>query len=344
MRRHEQLRLSLIVVATICLTSVVIAVLARATPIIPNQTARDIALHKMSNGYFLYNHGFVDDGDYVLVDQIPNEDFSRGGVYFIGASEMNTSLMTWTLPAGERRLIHNYSIGDFRHTEVGYLIRMLVEEWGLLQAGGEKTTIVLGLSPQLARGRTAWKGPSTYYVKELFTRHGQFTYDWEKGIHRVRMSALEGHLRLERDRAGRFLRTIASPRSHVVNSDVPFSKRVEILKGFMVGDWESRMEKDVRALADTIDYLQERKVRVLGILHPKGSWQDALPYRETYLKMIRSVLEARRVPIVDHSEELADSEFVDHTHARYSGHVKLHAMYRELALKALADMGTAVEQ
>jgi hypothetical protein len=339
MGRWEQLRLSLLLLSAMCITSAVIAALASATPVIQDQTAREVALHRSSNGYYLYNGGYVDNGDYVLIGQLPNDDYSRGGVYFIGASEMNTAIMTWTLPPAERRLIHNYALGDLRHIEARHYVRMLVEDNGLLQAGGERTTVILGLSYQMARDKWGHSG----YVKQLFHRHRHYAYDWDQGIRRVQLSPIERYLRLERDRANRFLRILILPSKRVSVTAMPDAEKRALLIRLMAGEWRSAMRREVQELVALIDYLQQRNVHVRAILHPNGSWQNGLPYNAAYRDLVMPILASRRVPLTDYSSALADDDFIDHVHARYPGQAKMHTAYHELALQALAEMGTKIE-
>lgn len=338
MLQSAQQRLSLIMLAAVLVTVAAVSLLANAIPYAQNQLARDIELHRATNGYFLYNGGYIDDGDNLLIGQLPYDDYSRGGVYFIGASEMNAAIMTWTLPQEERRLIHNYSIGDFRHTEVRHFVRLLVEELGLLQAGSEKTTVILGLSWQMAREKKGGGG----YVKELFQRHGHYSFDWNDGIHRVPLSPLEYRLSIERDRANRFLRSLFDKQELVETEPWSNEARKKLLIGLMKGDWRRAMASEVGELAKLIDYLQKKGVHVKAILHPSGSWQDGLPFAKEYRATVLPILKSRGVPISDFADFLSDDEFFDHVHARYSGQIKLHAAYRELALKSLAEMGTKI--
>ena len=333
-----QFRLSLLLVTVVALVMLGIVVMAQSTPVIQNKVAREIALHASVDGMYFFDNGYRDAGDYLLIGQLPAADYSRGGVYFIGASEMNAGIMTWLLAPEERRLIHNYALGDLRHTDSGHLVRMLVEENGLLRAGGEKTTVILGLSYYMARRNDESGG----YTDALFHRHGLYTYDWEHGIHRLWHTPIERFVRLERDRANRFLRALLLTETRVATVRPHPETRIHMLRTHMGMEWRSRMESEVRQLAAQIDYLQTRNVQVRAILHPAGSWHHRYPYYAAYTKLILPVLQARRVPTTDLTELLTDDEFFDNLHARYSGQVKLHAAYRDLALRSLAEMGIAV--
>ena len=332
-----QLRLCLLLLATLCVVIAGVAVLARTTPVFSQHVARELELLRQTNGLYYFDNAYVDEGDYVLLGQIEQDDFSRGGVYFIGSSELNMGLMDWALTPGERRLIHNYSIGDLKHTEMRHYLRMLTEDTDLLQAGGDKTTIILGLSFQLARRRQG-----EMYVENLFERHRLYAYDWQGGIHRRDLPDYERAWIIERDRASRFLHKVFMPSSRIrTEADTPVEMR-EHMHRVMAGDWREAMQSEVAELAATIDDLQARGVRVWALYPPSGSWQDEMPYEAAYRDMVGPILEARGVPLTDYGDLLPDAQYMDALHARHDGQLSIHRAYHALALRALADMGTEV--
>ncbi len=326
----QQSRLSLMLGAAALLVLVLGAILAQSTPVIDNHVEREIAAQRDQNAMYFYDAGYIDDGDYVLLGQLPNADFSRGGVYFVGPSEMKLTLMPWRLSEEERGLIHNYSIGDFRHSDVREFLRMLTEEAGFLSAGGEQTTIYLGLSTEMANA------PSSY-VPSLLERYGFYSYDRANRMHIVDMPNWERQLRLARDRGGRFLRIIFTSPTRVRGH-----RPIEQLPEHQVRaeTWFADLRRETQELAATIDYLQRRGVNVRAILPPEGSWRHTVPYPAAYLEAVRPILEARGVPLIDQRALLSDSEFGDAVHARYSGQLKLHDAYLALARQSLAEMGT----
>jgi len=330
--------LSIAMLAALCLTGFGIVALARFTPVFENHVARERAKLERTNGLYYFDESYRDEGDYVLLGQLMHDDYSRGGVYFIGSSEMNVALMPWGLSPDERRLIHNYSIGDTRHSENRHYVRMLAEDTDWLEAGGENTTVILGLTFQQAR----IKGDGMY-VRDLFRRHGLYTYDWTQGITRVPMSPIEREYILARDEANRFLRIAFLSPSRVRLEPDTRAFMYQHMNGVMAGDWRAIMRGEVEELTQTIDYLQARGVHVWALYPPMGTWQDEMPYLATYRDMVDPILASRNVRLVDYSDLLPDDEFMDALHARYQGTVKIHAAFRALALEALADMGTTVE-
>jgi hypothetical protein len=246
--------------------------------------------------------------------------------------------MPWELPPGERALIHNYAIGDISHRETRHFLRSLIEEHDLLQAGREKTTVMLCLFYSMARR----KAPTGHFVSLLFPRHGFYTFDADRGIHRVPMSSVELFLRRERVYANRFLHVLTRRPSRVLPSEpldpLKFQRQWVLSMG---PDWRESMETEMHELAALLDYLRTRQVRIRIIYPPVGSWHDALPFNTTYHEMVGPILASRRIPVTDLSRLLPDEDFGDAGHLRYSGQWKLHRVYRELALQALAEMGTS---
>jgi hypothetical protein len=334
---REQLRLSLTFMAAVCFTSLGIVLLAHFSPVIPHYIAQELARQRQINGIYYYDAGYADAEDYVLIGQVPQDDYSRGGVYFFGASGTTISIMPWELPLAERTLIHNYALGDLSHRELRYFLRSLIEEHDLLQAGGRKTTVMLCLFYGMARRKSG----ANHFVARLFPRHGFYSYDPEDGIYRVPMSSLERFLRRERVYANRFLQILTVPYSDVIASEKPNPAKYQAMWIKSIGpNWQGEMAAQVDDLAALLDYLQERKVPVRVIFPPRGTWHDGLPFDAAYRNMLQPILESRKIPVTDLSRLLPDEDFGDAGHLRYSGQWKLHRVYRELALRALEEMGT----
>lgn len=330
--RH-QAALSLTLLATLCLTFAGLATAAHFTPAIDAHVAREEAIQRLTDGIFLYDDGYLDDGDYVLVGLLQFDQHAQGGVYFIGSSQTRTAIMPWRLPAGEQALIHNYAIGDLRHRDMRLYLRSLVEEHGLLSAGGENVTVFLELSPAMAR-------PKDYeqisYVSHVFTRQGFYTYDGQQGIHRVQMSPIERFLRLQRIHVHRLLR-IQLLRPSRVKLFTPEQQSELALD--LGAAWRESLASESGELAETLDYLQQQNVRVRAVFRPSGAWIDALPYEADYRAAVMPLLAERGVPVIDQGDFLEEYEFGDDWHATYSGQLRLHEADRALALQALEEMG-----
>lgn len=312
--------------------------LAHATPVIRNFVDREVEQWQAIDGLFLFDDGYVDDADYVLLDLLPRADHSKGGVFFIGDSQSRTTLMPWRLSPAEQELIHNYSIGDLHHRDQRFFVRMLVEEMGLLDGGPENTTIFLGISPDMARPRD-YQEPS--YVTQAFKRHGLFTYTFDDGLHRAQISDLERAWRVERDYANRFINIALGLRKSRVS---PLNPELQTLEFNTQADgWREVMDAEIVELSELVDYLLARDVRVRAIIRPSASWNKRLPYESTYLQLVTPMLAARNVPLIDQSNLLVDSDFVDDSHPKYSVQVRLHEIDREIALRELTEMGLPLQ-
>ncbi|HYW80791.1 MAG TPA: SGNH/GDSL hydrolase family protein [Thermoguttaceae bacterium] len=303
-----------------------------------------------------YQHalGFVDFEHRLLLDEIPRADYSRGGVYFIGSSTVVMSLMTWELPTEWRELIHNYGISGADHTQQFHFVRHLVEHEGLLTAGGEKTTIVLGLFYGNAAPNEG--GPNGRYIGELFRNQGLFRYDEVSGIQPVAMPDSERFVRYEKARCGNFLRRslynsgLSGDLNIGIRPDIrptpnyTIRQRQEFWQRRMGADWTTTMAEQVDALARMVDYLQERNVRVLGVFLPMGSWQDELPYAEAYRHQVVQVCRKDSVPLIDLADLLEDKDFSDSVHFRCRGQRKLHARLTQIAVEQLGTADTFPEE
>jgi hypothetical protein len=305
-------------------------VLAHRSPVIADYAKSEEQRQREVDGVWLYDAGYLDDADYLLLGQIPNDDYSRGGVYFIGDSQTAVALMAWRLPPEERALIHNYGVGALRHRDVYHLVRMLVEDFDLLQAGGERTTIVLGASYYLAR--PAIPGVTLAYYVE---RHHLYSYD-ERGMHPTPLSPLQRAAIMERDRVQRFLSILGGRPSrvtvHLSDQQTPEGRVLE-------GDWRASMPEEIGYLRATIDYLKGRNVNVVVFLPATGSWDDAVPYEAAYRATALPMLAQEGVEVVDEGDWIADEDFADGNHPTYSAQLGLHERNRALAVRALGEMG-----
>lgn len=334
MNGKAQRGLSLLLATAMFVTVATAVALAHVTPIIHNFVDREVARWQATDSVYLFDRGYVDDTDYVLFDLLPGADHSKGGVFFIGDSQSRTALMPWRLSPAEQELIHNYSIGDLHHRDQRFFVQMLVEEMGLLDGGPENTTIILGISPNMARSRD-YHEPS--YVTLAFERHGLFTYTFDNGMHRAKMSDLERLWRVERDYANRFINIALGLRKSRVR---PLDPKLQTLEFNTQADgWREVMDAEIIELTELVDYLQARHVRLRAIIRPSASWKKRLPYERTYLELVTPVLAARNVPLIDQSNLLADADFVDDNHPNYSVQLRLHEIDREIALRELREMG-----
>ena len=290
---------------------------------------------------FCWHSHLVDYEDRLFHEEIPSADFSRGGAFFMGASNMKWALKLWELPAETRPLIRNFAFGGSKHSSQFDLIRYLVEQRGFLSAGGEKTLIVIGLNYRNAHhGRLTADGRDEYYER-LWTRHGIYRVDPDGSIHPSRLSALAKAIILERTKITGILKELVNlayaplKPTRVVDPDAYNRSWVES----MGPDWKELILAQAGEFARMVDYLQQRNVKVVGVRMPVGSWDDDLPFEQVYIRQIREICAAKGVRIYDFTRMLDDEEFVDSVHLTPVGIEKFQPAVMEIALDHLRSTG-----
>ncbi|MDX2236225.1 MAG: hypothetical protein NW203_01560 [Hyphomonadaceae bacterium] len=340
--------LSLLLLAAASATWAGAVALGRHTPIVRNFIAAELEEQRRTNGALQYHGGFVDDGDFLLMGEVAQADYSRGGVYFFGSSETRTTIKPWELAPGERALIHNYSIADVRHREVYFFIRMLIEERGLLQAGAGRTSIILPTYYFMGRIKDPKVRLWEDYVEKLFERHGEYAYDWDSGIHVRPVSEAERAVRRWRDEAHRFMQIATGARRSLVYPGLRDDAEVAALVGReFPPEWRGIMDEELDYFERTLDYLADKGVRVVVLFPPLAPVHDTMPYRGAYQRDVARILTGRTVRIADYRDvfppaPIETNRFIaDHVHMRYAGQERLHAAYRDLALDELRLMNIA---
>jgi len=341
-----QTRWALAVACVLVLADAGVAALARCRPLLDALFRRELDDWRRHNVIYAYDVGFADSDDRLLLQELPEADFSRGGVCFVGSSTTQHSIATWLLPPDERALVRNLAIKSANMKEQFELVRYLVERRGLLSADPAKMRVVVGLTHfdtrSKIRGTTDWN-----YVPALFDRHGLYDYDAGRGISDKPLAAPLRFLQRERMRACGFLEYLAKggrlPGPPLDASPfTPDSDRaaVAFVDTIMGGaDWRKNMEGQLAELAATFDYLHERGAPVSAVLLPLASWNRVLPQVEPFRALVTSLCAARRIPLEDDSEALPDACFADHAHLNSRGQEALTPKLAALARAHLAAVG-----
>jgi hypothetical protein len=249
--------------------------------------------------YCFTNH-FTDYEEWFLHDKIPSADFSRGGVYFLGASTMKWALKPWDLPAETRPLIHNYAFGGVKHSDEVDFLRYLVEQQDLLKAGPEKTLIVFAQNYRIVHhGRLRPdEGPGEYF-RELWTRHGFYDIDSRGTIRRTPGNPLVENWRLESAKMTGFLRELfnifyAMKRPKRVQTPQIYNEEWSTA---MESNWKEMIDSELGYLKVAIEYLKGRKARVAVMLFPVASWDSELPFQAYYHEKLKAICDPEGVPI-----------------------------------------------
>jgi hypothetical protein len=293
------------------------------------QSLRDKTLYLNVGPYF-------DTGDKLLLADLPNADYSHGGVYVFGSSTAMYCLDDYRLPPSEAGLIHNYSVYAMNHRQLFQFIRFLAEHQHWLDAGGEKTFVMLGLSyansiepPRLA-----------YYFPSYFNRSGVLGYSNESGISIVPMTPIERFIRTEDARARSvILRCVEGPIITPKRDLDPQLFQQETI-GRLGPDWEAVMTRELGQLAELLDYLKARHVNVLGFRVPEGTWNTGIPAHERYAKETSQLFSQRGLTLLETSGVADDEDFYDALHCKPGGTGKIEPILLQHALQFLHDNGS----
>jgi hypothetical protein len=344
-----QSSLSLLFLAAIMLTYVVISLLAHSKPIENISLTLQTNQWRRSNEVYAYHPLALDAEDYLLLCELPYADFSRGGVCFIGSSTMEHSVMTWTLPPQQAAYIHNYAISSATYKEQFQWVRFLVKDRGLASAGPGKMRVILGLSYLDTRAKLPGL-MDEFFVPDLFHRHGLYQYDADRGISDIPMSRLRRTIILEKMRDCDFLQQFGGDLMQRVLSHVKrptFSPpesdqsaadhQMQIMGGF--GRWRVTMDYQTGQLSEMIDYLRQHQIEISAVILPLKNWNRLDPFAEAFHQSVVSICTTKEVPLLDVSHDFSDQYFADETHLNYSGQQQLSPQLLTMAQEHLRQIG-----
>jgi hypothetical protein len=321
-------------------TSLLTDLLARNRSLEKSLMSLSSEFAKKTNTVFSNTGNFIDSEDRILLDEIPRTDYSRGGVYFFGSSNMKWAFTTWDLPPEQKRFIGNYGIGATSHTDQLRLIQYLIEQRGFLTAG-KQDLVILGASFPLARGKI-----STGYFESLFRRHGLYTITPDDRIFPVPMSAVERWLRIEKARSGGFFWNLGRLAKGWVwvlaGVHYPPPRGISSFDhylGFMGGgQWQQNMDAELERLRETIFLLRSHQAQVKVMLLPEATWDNELPYKPPYEAKIRALCQATSTPLIDLSHAMPDEAFVDSIHLTADGQEKFRGLISGEILEHLQNL------
>ena len=285
---------------------------------------------------------YFDMSDRVFLDRIPNADFSQGAVCFLGSSNLGTAVTPWVLPQERRDLVHYYNVPGSSHTDHKNFVRYLIDHEGFLEAGGDKTLVVMAVFYGSSK-RNSW-------FANAFI-HGLHTYDRDRGIEPTGASWLYRLLRTEKVRCRSFLLTCNTVLRLTgdLTFDVdlwpnPWSRpypKEEFQANWtsrMSPEWDANMDEELRSLEEAIELLKGHQAHAAIALLPSGSWGRELPFHSAFVERVSALAAARSVPLVDLSELLTDDEFSDQVHMNHAGATKSHAALMEIAADHLREI------
>lgn len=300
----------------------------------------DQRINRQDRGRYSYENYFIDFEDRLINQELPSADYSKGGVYLIGTSNLKWSTRLWELPENQRALIHNYGMGSFNHGYQFQFLRYLVDYRGLLAAGGEKNLVIFGVSYHCT-GTVCDPGG---FFPNLWTRHGLFTYSQQEGITPLPVDPRWRYVHFERVRIAGCLKKLLSTLVHqmgwhsalrIHNPALYNHERQE----WMGPDWQEKMNSQVKEFGAMADYLLARHVRVAVVFMPQGSWESNLPFEGAYENMVTDVCRGKAIPVIRWPKLLDDDDFADSNHANLYGMDKLQPAFLEIALPFLHATG-----
>jgi hypothetical protein len=297
---------------------------------------------KKSLPIFCFTGHFVDTEERLLHDAVPGADYSRGGVYFFGASSMQWAIKTWDLASEAQPLIHNFGLGGSKHGDMFDMIRFLVEDEGLLKAGGEKTLVVFGLNYRLCHhSRLLEGGKQGKAFTSNFTRHGFYQIEPDGSIHRSGLNAIAKRMIIERTKMTGLLRELVNIAYTPVKPMRVHDRPLYSMhwRESMGPRWQELIPYELNALAQAIDYLQQHKAKVAVVLFPMGSWEDGEPFAPVYNQRMRELCESAGVPLYDFSKLVDDEDFADSDHLAPSGVEKFQRAVMGFCLDHLRSSG-----
>jgi hypothetical protein len=299
----------------------------------------ELARFAAGTEHFVNAGMFREFEDHLILEDLANADYSKGGTYFLGTSAMKWALKTWELPPERRPFICNYGIGATSHEMEFQFLRFLVEQRGLLRAGGQNVHVVLGAYWSMG---TYW--PPNGYFGMLWKRHRLFDYSPAKGISALNLNRVQRLVRVvEAHCAGPIVSNVNRIRRYAI---IAAGKRItptdgirdqaeitKLIRSSAGGSgWEEPLQTQMLALRETVTYLKDRGVRVSIAMLPtrKGFFELELP--NAYYNQIRRLGGDLDIPVIDLTRLLSEDEFWDINHSNLRGLHKTHA-----ALMALAE-------
>lgn len=291
----------------------------------------------------LYHRGWFQAPEELWIyERLPQADYAKGGVYFLGASCVQFSTKLWELAPDIQALVHNYGMPASSPKCESVLLRYLIEQRGMLKADGEKSLVVFGVAYQAACCPSQSLPHSWVNAWE---RHGLFSCDPQQGVRAVPVNAIARFIEFEETFQAALmtriqnllLQQLSRWRHHGVEPPRRHDSALYVAarRGEMGPDRVHELTEAVQVFRMTIDYLRARHVQIRVVLMPEGSWEDELPYNREYLSQITTLCANKQIPVSDWSKMLTDDEFADSIHPNIFGMEKIQSAFLDIALPFL---------
>jgi len=295
----------------------------------------------------MHQGAFLEVGTRMFLEEIPRADCARGGVWFVGSSQLRPSLQVWNLTGELAELVHNLGLPAATHVDQTAVLRWLIEERGLLSGGGAKTEIVFGLfyGNAVASGR----GQLGYLFPKFI--EGLERFDYSRGrLRSLDLWPVTATLREKQTRCSDLLHVLSeflawrdgglvllSPLKPIEPASA--AQRQQVWRVLMGRDWRDAMARQLESFATSIDVLHKRGASVRAVLMPLASWQREMPHAKLYAERVAQICGQRDVELIDDSEMLSDAELYDGTHPSFAGAIKMHEALLAIARRHLQRAG-----
>jgi hypothetical protein len=300
-----------------------------------------LAVCKEINGQYIDCRFYSSPEERLLHKVIPNDDYSRGGVYFLGGSQLERSLALQDCSPAEQAVIHNYCLGATPHGREFQFLRYLVEQAGILRAGGDKNLVVFDLCFTAA---AHFPTESTIKMDAVwahyFTQHGMYNYDPTGGITSSGRNDLWRSLRFRKIETDAFCTTVvnilqgAVP-NYMLEPTIPSPAYIKFWTDYLGPDWRAGMDIELKQFGKMIDYLHERHVGIEAVYLPLGSWFADFEPAKVYRERVFALLKTKGVHITDLANRLGDDGFGDSIHPSYRGVMQIGPILNNIARKHL---------
>jgi hypothetical protein len=274
---------------------------------------------------------FSTESDRLLFDQLAFDDYSHGGLYFVGASLMRRSLCTWEWPEQDRAYAHNYAISGSSLLEQSQFLKFLVEKKGLLKAGGSKTAVAWELAFQAANESDSFEFHQVDdATKAWMNQRFLLRYNRQTGLDLGTHLPLIANTVMEERRAesvsnwllGQSGLEVSYPVLEMQPKPDAATTRAYWLRRFGP-DWKSSMDQQLAAMIGEITDLQQRGVHVVAVLMPRAGWQTGFEPSTRFIEKVVPMLKSKSVEIFDASQGLTEADFSDTSHLTLSGVTKI---------------------
>jgi len=306
------------------------------------ETAWKQATRKKQIPLFSFYREFLDSEDRLIHEDLPSLDFTRGGIYLIGASNVAWAVKLWDLPADVRPWFHNLAMKGTNQSDQFDMLRFLVEQRRQAgKEGGSKTLVVFGLSYHSSHNARISQTEVAGSLSSVLERHGFYSINPDGTIRRNARPRLYETIVLERTK-------ITGVLKELVNLVYTPFKLVRTLdpKGSAdewrrtLGDrWNEKIDHEVNVFSRSVAFLRERGVRTVVVQMPQPSWDHDTPFEKAFMRGIRKVCQDQAIPVYDFSRLVLDDEFADSVHLTTEGMAKFGTKIVEIGREFLYSTG-----